>query len=103
MIAYRSALLEFTRERGPLTWALTLGNFGTAQWALGEREGDTEILEHAVREFRAALMELPHDQDGGRRRAAQDSLERVMALLEQAHVAPNAGVLLAEEGENDQR
>ncbi|MEM7067143.1 MAG: tetratricopeptide repeat protein, partial [Cyanobacteria bacterium P01_B01_bin.77] len=46
--AYQQALLERTRERVPLSWAMTQNNLGTALRTLGERESGTERLEDAV-------------------------------------------------------
>ena len=56
IVAYRAALLEWTRERVPLDWAGTQNNLGTALKALGERESGTEKLEEAVAVFRARLI-----------------------------------------------
>jgi hypothetical protein len=53
IVAYRAALLERTRERMPLDWAMTQNNLGNALKALGERESGTARLAVAV--YRAAL------------------------------------------------
>jgi hypothetical protein len=58
---YRAGLLERTRERVPLDWAMTQNNLGIALAALGERESGTARLEEAVEAFRAALLE--HERD----------------------------------------
>ena len=39
----RDALLERTRERVPLQWAMTQNNLGTALQTLGERESGTYL------------------------------------------------------------
>ena len=46
--AHRAALLEETRERVPLDWAMTQNNLGNALSTLGERESGTARLEEAV-------------------------------------------------------
>ena len=53
--AYRDALLEYTRERVPLDWAMTQNNLGNALQTLGARESGTARLEEAVTAFRAAI------------------------------------------------
>ncbi len=55
--SYRAALLERTRARVPLDWAMTQNNLGTALRGLGERESSAARLEEAVAAYRAALME----------------------------------------------
>jgi hypothetical protein len=47
MTAYREALKEYTQERVPLDWAMTMNNLGNALRALGERESGTGRLEEA--------------------------------------------------------
>ena len=48
MAAYRAALKEWTRERGPLQWAGTQNNLGTALQTLGARLGDPTLLREAL-------------------------------------------------------
>jgi tetratricopeptide (TPR) repeat protein len=60
--AYRAALQEYTRDRGPLNWATTQNNLGNALTALGERESGTARLEEAVAAYRAALQEYTRDR-----------------------------------------
>ncbi|MGC1504000.1 MAG: tetratricopeptide repeat protein [Sulfitobacter sp.] len=55
--AYRDALLEYTRERVPLQWAMTQNNLGNALATLGERETGTARLDEAVTAYRDALKE----------------------------------------------
>jgi hypothetical protein len=57
--AYEAALLERTRERVPLDWAMTQNNLGNALAALGERESGTATLERAVEAYEAALWNAP--------------------------------------------
>jgi hypothetical protein len=52
VVAYRDALMERTRERVPLDWALTQDNLGAALLRLGERESGTARLEEAVAAYR---------------------------------------------------
>ena len=60
--AYRAALLEYTRERAPLDWAMTQNNLGAALQTLGEREAGTGRLEEAVAAYRAALEERTRER-----------------------------------------
>jgi tetratricopeptide (TPR) repeat protein len=60
--AYRLALEERTRERGPLDWAMTQNNLGNALWTLGERETGTVRLEEAVAAYRLALEERTRER-----------------------------------------
>jgi tetratricopeptide (TPR) repeat protein len=60
--AYRAALDEQTRERGPLHWAAMQNNLGTVLTTLGERESGTASLEQAVAAYRAALEERTRDR-----------------------------------------
>ena len=55
--AYRAALLEWTRDRVPLQWAMTQNNLGIALRMIGEREKGTVHLEEAITAHRAALQE----------------------------------------------
>jgi hypothetical protein len=48
-------LEEISRERDPITWAMTQSNLGNALRAFGERESGTERLEQAVVAYQAAL------------------------------------------------
>jgi tetratricopeptide (TPR) repeat protein/pimeloyl-ACP methyl ester carboxylesterase len=60
--AYRAALLETTRERVPLAWAMTQNNLGAALQNLGGRESGTAKLEEAVAAYRAALLEYTRER-----------------------------------------
>ena len=51
--AYENALDEWTRERTPMTWAMTLANLCAARKALAELVGDAEIARRALTDFRA--------------------------------------------------
>ena len=62
MAAYRAALLEWTRERVPLDWAMAQNNLGNALRALGERESGTARLDEAVAAYRAALLERTRER-----------------------------------------
>jgi tetratricopeptide (TPR) repeat protein len=55
--AFREALMEYTRARVPLDWAMIPNNFGNALKTLGERESGTAQLEEAVTSYREALQE----------------------------------------------
>jgi hypothetical protein len=52
--AYRAALEEFTRERWPLDWAMTLGNEGIALRAIAERRQDLVRAKQAVQQLETA-------------------------------------------------
>ncbi|MEZ5823348.1 MAG: hypothetical protein R3C97_00940 [Geminicoccaceae bacterium] len=56
------ALLERTRERVPLEWAMTQNNRGIALATLGERESGTERLEQAVEAYDRALLEYTRER-----------------------------------------
>ena len=60
--AYRAALDEFSRDRGPVLWALTVNSLGIALRVLGEREGGTERLEEAATAYRAVLEERTRER-----------------------------------------
>jgi tetratricopeptide (TPR) repeat protein len=60
--AFRNALLEHTRERVPLDWAMTQNNLGNALTGLGERESGTVRLEEAVAAFHKASLECTRER-----------------------------------------
>lgn len=60
--AYRNALLEYTRDRVPLDWAMTQNNLGNALQTLEERETGTARLDEAVTAYRDALLEITRDR-----------------------------------------
>ncbi len=60
--ALRELVLEYTRERVPLQWAMTQNNLGNALSTLGERESGTARLEQAVAAYRAALEECTRER-----------------------------------------
>ena len=62
IVAYRAALLEYTRGRVPLDWARTQNNLGNALSTLGERESGTARLDEAVVAYRAALLEWTRER-----------------------------------------
>lgn len=59
---HKAALLERTRDRVPLDWALTQMNLGNALQTLGSRESGTARLGQAVAAYKAALTEIARDQ-----------------------------------------
>jgi hypothetical protein len=59
---YHEVLQEWTRERGPLQWAMTQTNLGNALWRLGERESGTARLEEAVTAYQEALQEWTRER-----------------------------------------
>jgi hypothetical protein len=60
--AYRAALVENTRERVPLDWAMTHNNMGIALRTLGARENGTEKLKESVAAYQAALEERTRER-----------------------------------------
>jgi tetratricopeptide (TPR) repeat protein len=54
--AYHEALQERTRDRVPLSWAMTQNNLGAALQTLGERETGTARLMEAVAAYHEALQ-----------------------------------------------
>lgn len=63
--AYESALMEWDRERVPMTWAMTMGNLAVARKTLAEVTGDCESAFQAVEELQAVcdvFRELSHAQ-----------------------------------------
>jgi Beta-lactamase/Tetratricopeptide repeat len=73
--AVRAALLERTRERVPLRWAITQNNLGVALRILGGWERDTARLEEAVAAHRAALEENTRERAGLYRASTQIATE----------------------------
>jgi tetratricopeptide (TPR) repeat protein len=59
---YRLGLIESTRQRVPLQWAMTQVGLGMALDRLGERESNKARLEEAVATFRAASEETTRDR-----------------------------------------
>jgi tetratricopeptide (TPR) repeat protein len=53
--AHRAALLVWTRELTPESWAVAQQNLANALWALSYRENGTAHLEEAVAAYREAL------------------------------------------------
>ncbi|MCO5056962.1 MAG: tetratricopeptide repeat protein [Rhizobiaceae bacterium] len=62
VVAYRAALLEFTRERVPLRWGHTQNNLGVVLATLGLRNSDRVRLEEAIDAYRAALLEITRER-----------------------------------------
>ncbi|WP_223424419.1 tetratricopeptide repeat protein [Tateyamaria pelophila] len=60
--AYENALLQWTRDRVPLDWAMTQMNLGTALKTLGERESGTDRLDAAVTAYENALLERTREK-----------------------------------------
>jgi hypothetical protein len=51
-------LKEYTREKVPLSWAMTQSNLGNTLGNLGEGESATTRLEEAVGAYLKALKEI---------------------------------------------
>ena len=78
VVAYRTALEEYTRERAPLDWAMTQNNLGNALQTLGER-----AYRAALEEYKGADPNIP--DRGGRTAvhgaASIGAIETIAALL----------------------
>lgn len=59
---YKELVLEDTRERVPLDWAMTQNSLGLALWRLGARESDTARLDEAVSAYCDALLEYTRER-----------------------------------------
>jgi len=81
VIAYRSALMERTRDRVPLDWAMTQMNLGNALATLGQRESGIARLEEAVTAYRAALAERTRDRVPLDWAGTQMNLGNALAIL----------------------
>jgi tetratricopeptide (TPR) repeat protein len=79
--AYRDALLERTRERLPLDWAMTQNNLGNALWKIGERESGTARLEEAVNAFRNALEEWTQERTSYYYSIVQRNIKMTLEML----------------------
>jgi tetratricopeptide (TPR) repeat protein len=60
--AYEAALLEYSRERVPLDWAMTQNNLGATLQTLGAREDDTATLERAIEAYQAVALEWTRER-----------------------------------------
>lgn len=83
--AFRAALMERTRDRVPLDWAMSVMNLGNALQALGKRETDSTRLKQAVAAYREALLEMTRER----------------APLDWARLQMNLGSALATLGERE--
>ena len=55
VVAYREALKEWTRERVPLQWAMSLGNQGVALMLLAGRRRDAAMANTALSQINTAF------------------------------------------------
>ncbi|MEM1360278.1 MAG: tetratricopeptide repeat protein [Pseudomonadota bacterium] len=58
---YNQSLRYVERGQNPLDWAKTQNNLGVALSTLGERTGDSQLYQDAIRAQEAALQELTQD------------------------------------------
>jgi hypothetical protein len=56
--AYREALMEQTRERAPLDWAVSFGSQGVTLMLLAQRVKDAPMAQRAVLQIEAAFKTL---------------------------------------------
>ena len=86
--AYRDALLESTRDRVPLLWAMSWGNMGAALTVLAERTDDPAMARQALQQLQAAQA-VSHE--GGHEPLAAYFAERIplaQALVDRLTPAP---------------
>lgn len=83
--AFKNGLQEWTRDKAPLSWALTQNNLGAALGVLGKRESGAARLKEAVDAFSFALLVLTQEQ----------------SPLDWARVQNNLGAALAALGERE--
>jgi len=62
VLAFKSALGEWARDRDPVRWAATQNDLGYALALLGQRQGDVGTLENAAIACRNALAEIKQDR-----------------------------------------
>ena len=74
MAAFREVLLEYTRERAPLDWAMTQNNLGTVLWRLRRTE-------EAIAAFREALKERTRERVPLQWAATQSNLGNALGAL----------------------
>jgi hypothetical protein len=86
--AYRAALLEYTPEKDPLSWAMTQNNLGVTLDKLGERESGPEHLQQAIAAYRAALVERTREKVPLDWAMTQNNLGDVMHTLGQRNHDP---------------
>ena len=77
----REALKKFTRERGPLDWAMTQNNLGNALSTLGERETGTKRLLEAVEAYSSALKEWTRERNPLNWAMTQNNLGNALLTL----------------------
>ena len=85
--AYREALLEWTRDKVPLRWAVTQNNLGAALRVLGEREAETDkakgcaTLKTARDHYAAALEEFQRAGASYYVEGTQDNVARLDGII----------------------
>ncbi len=77
----RETLQEYTRERAPLSWAMTQNNLGIALSILGQREAGTARLEEALMAYRAALEVYTRERVPLEWARTQNNLANVLSTL----------------------
>ena len=79
--AYEAALIEWTRERAPLQWAMTQNNLGDALRVLAERTGDAAVQARAIAAYEGAIEVFRAAAATYYLETAEAGLARVRALL----------------------
>jgi tetratricopeptide (TPR) repeat protein len=86
LVAYREALLVFTREQTPALWAMTKHNVGSALQEQGARTGareSTRLFGEAVTAYREALVLWTREQRPQQWAMAQNNLARAYYNLKE--------------------
>jgi tetratricopeptide (TPR) repeat protein len=81
VVAHRTALKEWTRDRVPLDWATTQNNLGNALASLGERQSGVSHLGEAIAAYRAALTERTRERVPLDWATTQHNLASTLSLL----------------------
>ncbi len=78
---YQKALLEFSREDGPTSWAIMQCNLGNSLQELGKRETNAKRVKDAVQAYRNALTEQHRERTPHAWAATQNNLGAALAYL----------------------
>ena len=78
---YSEALKKWTREIGPLQWAMTQNNLGNALLNLGKRESGTEMLTKVAAANCEALTVFDKARSPYYWQGTQGNLDKAQALI----------------------
>ena len=80
--AYRAALEEYTRERVPLDWAMSLGNQGVAMKSIAERTNDAVLAKKAFEQIITAYETMRSGGHGPFADYYEEQLSEARSLLD---------------------